>query len=97
MSQTAAQTSPAPAAEIGPKLYVVEPGIFAREFWLLRRAVVAAQEDNCFSIAKGAAYSFLLSLFPIITTLTAVLIHAQAQSVVPGHLELHLPDRAARN
>ena len=44
--------------------------------------MIAAYEDNCFSIAKGAAYSFLLSLFPVLTTLTALLIRANAQSVV---------------
>ena len=82
MSETAAPLPQTPAAESGPKLYVVEPSPFAREFWLLRRALVAAQEDNCFSIAKGAAYSFLLSLFPILTTLTAILIRARAQAVV---------------
>ncbi|HMJ60550.1 MAG TPA: YihY/virulence factor BrkB family protein [Bryobacteraceae bacterium] len=61
---------------------IIEPGFLARNWWFLRRAVVAAYEDNCFSIAKGAAYSFLLSLFPILTTLTALLIRANAQSVV---------------
>jgi membrane protein len=61
---------------------IIQPGLPARMFWLLRRAFVAAYEDNCFGIAKGAAYSFLLSLFPILTTLTAILIEARAQSVV---------------
>src|SRR6478752_1741887 len=61
---------------------IIEPGFLARNWWFLRRAVIAAYEDNCFSIAKGAAYSFLLSLFPVLTTLTALLIRANAQSVV---------------
>ena len=61
---------------------IIEPGFLARNWWFLRRALVAAYEDNCFSIAKGAAYSFLLSLFPVLTTLTALLIRANAQSVV---------------
>ncbi len=65
-----------------PKFVIIEPGFAARGFWLLRRAFVAAYEDNCFGIAKGAAYSFLLSLFPILTTLTSVLIQANAQAVV---------------
>jgi membrane protein len=43
---------------------------------------VAAYEDNCFGIAKGAAYSLLLSLFPILTTLTSILLSFQAQAVV---------------
>ncbi len=61
---------------------MVEPGLAARSAWLLRRALTAAYEDNCFGIAKGAAYSFLLSLFPVLTALTAILIQIQAQSVV---------------
>jgi len=61
---------------------LIQPSWLARNFWLLRRAFVAAHEDNCFGIAKGAAYSFLLSLFPILTTITSILIHANAQSVV---------------
>jgi membrane protein len=65
-----------------PKFFVTEPSFFARNFWLLRRAFIAAYEDNCFSIGKGAAYSFLLSLFPVLTTLTSILILANARSVV---------------
>src|SRR5579885_3369329 len=65
-----------------PTIFVTEPGRFARLIWLFRRAGVAAYEDNCFGIAKGAAYSFLLSLFPVLTTLTSILIQVNAQSVV---------------
>lgn len=65
-----------------PNFLIIEPGLAARTFWLLRRAFIAAYEDNCFSIAKGAAYSFLLSLFPVLTTLTSILILANARSVV---------------
>jgi membrane protein len=61
---------------------IIEPGFLARNWWLLRSAFVAAYEDNCFGIAKGAAYSGLLSLFPILTVLTAILIQANALSVV---------------
>lgn len=61
---------------------IIEPGFLVRNWWLLRCAVAAAYEDNCFGIAKGAAYSLLLSLFPILTTLTAVLLEINAQSVV---------------
>ncbi|MGC2661411.1 MAG: YihY/virulence factor BrkB family protein [Bryobacteraceae bacterium] len=57
---------------------IVEPSLIARNFWLLRRAIVAAAEDNCFSISKGAAYSFLLSLFPVLTTMAYLLVQARA-------------------
>jgi membrane protein len=46
--------------------------------WLFRRALVSAYEDNCFGIAKGAAYSALLAFFPILTALTAILVQANA-------------------
>ncbi len=65
-----------------PNFVIIEPGWVARSFWLLKRAFIAAYEDNCFSIAKGAAYSFLLSLFPVLTTLTSILILANARAVV---------------
>jgi len=47
----------------------------------LRRALVLAYNENCFSIAKGAAYSALLALFPVLTTLATVLVRVQAESV----------------
>jgi membrane protein len=75
-------TASSTAARQAPRLVLIQPSWLARNFWLLRRAFVAAYEDNCFGIAKGAAYSFFLSLFPILTTLTAILIHVNAQSVV---------------
>jgi membrane protein len=53
----------------------------ARFWWLLRRACISAYEDNVFGIAKGAAYSALLSFFPVLTTLTAILVQANAYAV----------------
>jgi membrane protein len=51
-------------------------------FWdTFRRALAAAYRDNCFGIAKGAAYSALLSFFPVLTTVTAVLVQANAYAV----------------
>jgi membrane protein len=61
---------------------IIEPNVFVRNWWLLRCAVMAAYQDNCFGIAKGAAYSMLLSIFPILTTLAAILFDLNAQSVV---------------
>jgi membrane protein len=65
-----------------PEAFVLEPGVLPRTWWLLKRSLIAAYEDNCFSVAKGAAYSFFLSLFPILTTLTYILVLANARSVV---------------
>jgi len=48
---------------------------------LLQRSVVAAADDNCFGIAKGAAYSALLSFFPVLTSAAAILVQTRAQFV----------------
>lgn len=79
--------------------------------YLLRRSIVAAADDNCFSIAKGAAYSALLSFFPVLTSAATILIqtHARfvfdtiesvlAQVVPPGTEDLvmrHFQARGAR-
>ena len=51
-------------------------------FWnLLQLAAEASYRDNCFGIAKGAAYSGLLSFFPVLTTLAALLVEANAAQV----------------
>lgn len=49
--------------------------------WLLRRSLAAAFDDNCLSIAKGAAYSALLSFFPVLTASTAILVQTRAEFV----------------
>ncbi|MBI3280715.1 MAG: YihY/virulence factor BrkB family protein [Acidobacteria bacterium] len=57
-------------------------------FWAtLRDACVAAYRDNCLGIAKGAAYSALLSFFPVMTSVTAILVQARAQEVSKKLLE----------
>ena len=48
---------------------------------LLRRTLVACYKDNILGIAKGAAYSALLSFFPVLTALTALLVQANAPAV----------------
>jgi membrane protein len=50
--------------------------------YLLRRSVVAAADNNCFSIAKGAAYSALLSFFPVLTSAATILIQTHAKFVL---------------
>jgi membrane protein len=49
--------------------------------WLLRRALVSAFDDNCFGIAKGAAYSALLSFFPVLTSAATILLQTRAEFV----------------
>lgn len=61
---------------------VIQPSPFIGFWRMLRRAFVAAFEDNCFSFAKGAAYSFLLAVFPVLTVMTSVLVQVRADAVV---------------
>ena len=49
--------------------------------YLLQRCIIAAADDNCFGIAKGAAYSALLSFFPVLTSATALLVQTGAEFV----------------
>jgi membrane protein len=64
-----------------PRFYLIEAGKVSRFLGVLRAALVATIEDNSLSIAKGAAYSSLLSFFPVLTTLAAVLVQANATDV----------------
>lgn len=62
--------------------------------YLLRRALFASFEDGLFTIAKGAAYSALLSFFPIIATAATILVEMRANFVrenVVAFLERILP------
>jgi len=63
------------------KLYLVEAGWISRFLGVLRAALVSTAEGNTLSIAKGAAYSSLLSFFPVLTTLAAILVQANATNV----------------
>jgi len=60
---------------------VVPAGPWVRFLNLLKRTFVAAFDDGCFGIAKGAAYSGLLAFFPVMASLTAILAQIQAESV----------------
>src|SRR5437764_4817207 len=51
---------------------------------LLQLSATAAYRDNCFGIAKGAAYSGLLSFFPVLTTIATLLVQANAAQVAKG-------------
>jgi membrane protein len=59
-----------------------EHGMKAGGFGLrLKRACVGVYENGALGFAKGAAYSSLLAFFPILTTLTTILIRANAEAV----------------
>jgi len=45
----------------------------------MHRALVSAFDDGCFSIAKGAAYSAILSFFPVLATAAALLVRVRAE------------------
>ena len=71
-----------------PSIYVTEPSPWARFWWLLRKAFMSAWDDNCFAIAKGAAYSSMMAFFPVMTTLAAILVQANAGEVAHQITEL---------
>lgn len=62
-------------------MYVAEAGALVRFWSLLRAASVATYQDGCFGTAKGAAYSSVLAFFPILTTVAALLVQANADAV----------------
>ena len=65
-----------------PRLYLDRPGPLMRFWGLFRQACISAYEDNCFGIAKGAAYSSLLAFFPVLASIAAILARVNAQPVV---------------
>jgi len=48
---------------------------------LLKRTLLSALDDGCFGIAKGAAYSSLLSFFPVLTSAATILVQTRAEFV----------------
>ncbi len=68
-------------ATSAPKLYLERSGPLLRFWGLFRQAWVAGYEDNCFGIAKGAAYSALLAFFPVLASIAAILAKVNAESV----------------
>lgn len=62
--------------------------------YLLQRSIIGAANDNCFGIAKGAAYSALLSFFPVLTAAAALLVQTRLDFVtdtIAGFLSEVLP------
>jgi membrane protein len=64
-----------------PRIYVGEVGLLSRFWTVLQAAATGLYQDNCFGIAKGAAYSAVLAFFPILTTLASLLVQANAERV----------------
>jgi membrane protein len=54
------------------------PGTF---IWLLRQSLLSSLDDGTFGFAKAAAYSALLSFFPILTSAATILIQTRAEYV----------------
>ena len=92
-----------------PSLYLERPGPVQRFWGLFHQASIAAYEDNCFGVAKGAAYSSLLAFFPVLASLAAILASVNAgavarvlsrllfQIIPPGTEELVRVQFTARN
>jgi membrane protein len=49
--------------------------------YLLRRTLIASFDDGLFTIAKGAAYSALLSFFPVLASATTIFVQVRADFV----------------
>jgi membrane protein len=49
--------------------------------WLVRRSILNTLDDGCFGYAKGAAYSALLSFFPVLTSAATILVQTRAEFV----------------
>jgi membrane protein len=49
--------------------------------WLLKRSLISTFDDGCIGAAKGAAYSALLSFFPVLTSAAAIMVQTKTQFV----------------
>ena len=66
-----------------PKLffYQARRSLGSRFLMVFRHSLVSCYKNNILGVAKGAAYSALLALFPVLTALTAILVQANALAV----------------
>jgi membrane protein len=62
-------------------IHLIQGSSQARLWQLLKAAAVGLSENNSLGTAKAAAYSALLSFFPVLTTLAALLVQARAEQV----------------
>jgi membrane protein len=49
--------------------------------WLIKRSLISTFDDGCIGAAKGAAYSALLSFFPVLTSAAAIMVQTKTQFV----------------
>ena len=63
------------------RLHMLEESNWVRLWQLVKVAAEGAYRHNCLSVAKGAAYSALLSFFPVVTTVATLLVTARAELV----------------
>lgn len=63
------------------RVHLLEESHWVRLWRQFLTAAHGAYLHNCFGIAKGAAYSALLSFFPVLTTVAALLVQAKSESV----------------
>jgi len=49
--------------------------------WLLKRSLISTFDDGCIGAAKGAAYSALLSFFPVLTSAAAIMVQTRTEFV----------------
>jgi len=57
-------------------------GLKPRTFWwLVRRSLISTFNDGCIGYAKAAAYSALLSFFPLLTSAVAVMVQTRTEFV----------------
>ena len=66
--------------EHAPKLHIFPPGAMARFWSLLGSASMGVYRNGALGTAKAVAYSAVLAFFPVLTTLAAILVQAQAVS-----------------
>jgi len=64
-----------------PRFQLIQAGTASWIWRLLRSALVATYESGALGTAKGAAYSALLAFFPMLTTMAALLVQANADDV----------------
>lgn len=63
------------------RIYLIQASFWARLGKVFKAAGHNFIRNNCFGTAKAAAYSALLSFFPVLTTLAALLVQARAEQV----------------